>query len=156
MRERIDPFEQLDRMLDQMRRGLWTGYGGPDTEQFGMWRPPGLPAEADEVEPFGRTGDEHALTLDRTDDGFVVLADLPGFEKEEIDLTFEDDILSISGTHEVTDDHSARSRTVRESVRVPGAVLVDEINATYQNGVLEVTLPVATDETADDHRIDIE
>lgn len=62
-------------------------------------------------------------------------------------------MLRIEGTHEVTGDDSARSRTVRESITVPGDV-VDEITASYHNGVLEVRLPVDSSSTA--HRIDIE
>ena len=155
MRDRIDPFEQMDRMLEQMRHGLWTGYGGPETPRFGSRRL-GESTEADGETVSDEYGySDNALTLDRTDDGLVVLADLPGFEKDEIELTFEDSVLSIAGTHEVTDGHSARSRTVRESVRVPSDVLVEEITASYRNGVLEVTLPVEDDE-GDDYRIDIE
>jgi len=153
MRERIDPFEQMDRMGEQMRHGLRSGDGGPESSHFGA-RGSSLPSGSDEVKTATRT-DGHALTLDRTDTGVVVLADLPGFEKEEIELTVEDGVLSVSGVHEVTDDHSTRSRTVRESVRVPGAVAVDGITASYRNGVLEVTLPVG-DDSVEDHRIDIE
>lgn len=152
MRERIDPFEQMDRMLEQMRRNLWTA---PDATQFSARRP-ALSDAGSGIEAVGESHSDHALTVDRTDDAFVVLADLPGFEKEEIELTFDDGMLTITGVHEVTDDHSARSRTVHESVRVPGDVLVDDITASYQNGVLEVTLPAEEEESADDHRIDIE
>jgi len=155
MRDRIDPFEQMDRMLAQMRRNLWTGFEGSDDAQFGAGRPT-LTDAGSEVRPAGQGHSDHALRVNRIDDGFAVLADLPGFEREEIELTFDDGVLSIAGTHEVTDGHSARSRTVRESVRVPSDVLVEEITASYRNGVLEVTLPVE-DESADDgHRIDIE
>jgi HSP20 family protein len=155
MRERIDPFEQMDRMLEQMRHGLWTGYGGPDTPRFGSRRL-GESTEADgELVSDEYSSGGHALTLDRTDDGLVVLADLPGFEKAEIELTFKDGVLSISGTREVTDDHSARSRTVHESVRIHSDVVASEITASYRNGVLEVTLPVEDDE-GNDYRIDIE
>jgi HSP20 family protein len=147
MRERFAPFEQMDRMLTEMRRCAWSGRDG-DRASSGPWSRDAL--SAGEAESHAG----HALTLEESDDGFVVLADLPGFETEEIDLQYEDDVLRVEGTHEVTGDSSARSRTVRESITVPGDVVVDEITASYHNGVLEVRLPVDSSSTA--HRIDIE
>lgn len=149
MRERFDPFEQMDRMLAEMRRGAWTR-PGDERDASGPWSPDALPA-GDSAE----RGAGHALTVDETDDEYVVVADLPGFETDELDLRYEDDVLRIEGTHEVTDDASARSRTVRESVTLPGEVVVDEITASYHNGVLEVRLPVES-KSSTAHRIDID
>jgi len=95
------------------------------------------------------------VTVEERDGEYVVLADLPGFEREEIDLSFDDGVLTIDGTHEVTGDHEYRQRTVSESVRIPAEVAVDEVGATYRNGVLEVTLPV-DEHDSDAVRIDVE
>lgn len=153
MRGSNDPFEQMEEMFEQMRRaafGSWADQGRrfPNGfERFG----PGRPQLA---LPDQRTRDA-GVTLEKSDDGYVVFADLPGFEREEIDLTFDHGVLTIDGTHEVTDDEEYRQRTVSESVRIPGEVVMDEVTATYQNGVLEVTLPVE-EESRDEYRIDIE
>lgn len=132
-------FDEMEQMMDGMRRSM---YGGMDSVR-------------------SRTGGMDAnMTLERTDDGYVVLADLPGFEKEEIDLRFEDGHLTVEASHESAHDSEfgsmSRSRMVSESIRVPGDVVEDEIEATYRNGVLETILPVADSEERDDTRqIDI-
>ncbi|MEA5386039.1 Hsp20/alpha crystallin family protein [Haloarculaceae archaeon H-GB2-1] len=103
------------------------------------------------------TGDvsDANLTLERTDEGYLVMADVPGFEREEIDLRFADGRLFISAAHEEAGEDSFRSRSMEESVMVSDDVLVDEIGATYRNGVLEVELPTA-EPVDDSFHIDIE
>ncbi|PSQ10136.1 hypothetical protein BRC93_10585 [Halobacteriales archaeon QS_5_70_15] len=96
------------------------------------------------------------MSVDATDESYVVLADLPGFENEEIDLRFDDGTLHIGATHDVSDGEYARSRRVRESVSIDDEV-VDGIETTYRNGVLEVHVPVEGMEDEDDpphrHRV---
>ncbi|WP_435194015.1 Hsp20/alpha crystallin family protein [Natronomonas sp. EA1] len=128
-------FDEMDRMFGQMRRPMWS------RPEWGV-----------RGEEFGSDN----LRLETTKEGYVVIADLPGFEKEEIDLRFDEGVLSINASHEVAEDNSMRSRHVHESISVPGSVLEDEISATYRNGVLEVTLPTEEDVTEESHRIDIE
>jgi HSP20 family molecular chaperone IbpA len=50
----------------------------------------------------------------------------------------------------------SRSRRVTDSIRVPGDVVVADIDARYRNGVLEATLPVEGGLEDDSHRIDID
>jgi HSP20 family protein len=95
------------------------------------------------------------VSLEPEEDGYVVLADLPGFEREEIEVTFADDRLTIAGTHEAGEGESYRSRHVHESVRIPGEIVVDDAEATYSNGVLEILLPYS-EESADRHTITVE
>lgn len=118
------PFEEMERM----RRTMWDG------------RP-------DPTAPFGGES-EHSdinLRLDADDDGYVVLADMPDFEKEEIDLRYEDGSLSVEASHETSEESDAvvrrHTRHVYERIHVPGEVLEEEITASYRNGVLEVHLP---------------
>jgi len=149
MRDRCDPFEQVDRLLAEMRRDAWSR-PSDDRNASNRQSGAGLPDHDSR-----RHGAGHALTLEETDDEYVVVADLPGFETDEIDLRYEDDRLRIEGTHEVSEGTDTRNRTVRESVTVPGEVVVDEIIASYHNGVLEVRLPVAS-ESSSAHRIEID
>ena len=140
----------------------------------------------DEIEQFfGRTpfGGDRAWGRDvRTtdidvaeyDDEFVVMADLPGYDREDIDVRADDGRLTISAEHD-TEHESAepdtehedtgrrylrrerRHESVTRSVDLPGSVIESEATATFQNGVLTVRLPKQTDtETDDSHRIDIE
>jgi len=149
MTTRRTPFDDMDRMFDQMRRSMLDPWSG----RIEGWRLP-------EMERWtGRT--DSNMTVERRDGGYVVLADIPGFEKEELDVRFEDGVLTVRGDHEVSEEseygHSMRSRSVFEQVHVPGDVVEAEIGATYRNGVLEIDLPVASDEEHDDsHRIDVD
>ena len=141
-------FDEMEQMFDQMRRSM----GGMRPSMESM-RPSFSIGEYE-------YGTDSNLTLESTDEGYVVLADLPGFEKEEIDLRFDDGILSIRASHEVESEgmgaHYSRSRRVSDSIRVPGDVIVEEIEAHYRNGVLEVVLPVEGEMDDDSHRIDID
>ena len=122
----------MDRLFDQMCRGMWRGvhtdYGRHDS----------------------------GVRLDRTDEGYVVIADLPGFETEEIDLRFDDGVLTIDAVHDVEDDAGIRSRRVHEELTVPGEVSLEDIEADYHNGVLEIRLPLEEDDDSGGYRIEID
>ncbi|MFB6178701.1 MAG: Hsp20/alpha crystallin family protein [Halorientalis sp.] len=135
------PFETMDRLFEQIRRSM-----------FGEFPQAGFGAELS-----GHS--ESAIRMDETEDGYVVMADLPGFETDDLDIHIDDDVLTISGTHtdESEDEtlESYRQRHVEERVTIPGSVLVDDIEATYRNGVLEIHLPVEADADSG-HHIQIE
>lgn len=115
-------FAEMDRRLDEMRQSLRAST--PD------WMD-------------GRRGT--AVDLHETDDGYVLYADLPGFELDEIDLTVDDDVLALDAVHDVEAEEYARTRRVHEQVTLPAGVTTDDVTAVYRNGVLEVSLPVADD-----------
>ena len=81
-----------------------------------------------------------------SDDEFLVLINVPGCDEDEIDLRFVKGSLKVnaerSETHEgympVREERPAR---ISETVPVPDDVDVDGAEATYENGVLHVTLP---------------
>jgi HSP20 family protein len=121
--KRSDSFDWMEQFFDEMRRSMSGGVAD---------RGLGLPM---------RSHDDANVRLDHDEEKVVVLADLPGFETEEIDLRYEDGQLLLSAAHEVDDEDGFRSRRVDQRVRVPEDVIVEEITATYSNGVLEVRLP---------------
>ncbi len=141
--------------------------------------------------PFG--GDRAWSRDDRTadvdvaeyDDELLVMADLPGYDRETIDVRVTDGRLTIRAerdsshgnatrddeTRELTDHHEGshddanrrylrrerRHESITRSIEIPIPVREDEASATFRNGVLTVTLPKPTDHRTDDgHRIDIE
>jgi HSP20 family protein len=111
-----------------------------------------------------------AVDVAETDEEFTVTADLPGYDRENIDLTLETRQLRIAAERERTaeetgeDDedggrfvrrersHEAVSRTVT----LPDDVVAEEVSATYRNGVLTVHLPKATPDDDGGHRIEVE
>ncbi len=137
---RYTPFESVERMVDQMRR---------DVLELRESLAEGWPAL--EGPAFGT-----AVDLTEHDDEFVVTVDMPGFEREDIDLRFHDGVCYLAAEHEDVDETSARRRSIREQVSVPRAVEVDEITATYRNGVLEVHLPIVEGAAERGHRIDVD
>ncbi len=114
-----DPFSEIERAFDMLG------------EQFGV--------------------DMGAIPVDVLDEGdaFLVHADLPGYESEDIDVQLvEDRKLTISATssqeRESTDgqyvQRERRQQSMSRSVPLPEAVDDAETTASYNNGVLTVRL----------------
>jgi len=78
---------------------------------------------------------------------------MPGFDPAEIDVTWDVGVLNIAGEHE--DDRQNRRRTYHRRFRFPKRVDDDEITAEYNNGILEVRLPVETGATARGKEIEV-
>ena len=84
-------------------------------------------------------------------DKFVVRAELPGLKKEEVDISVVGDTLTISGERkaetEVKDEEYLRCELCygkfSRSVTFPAAVDTTKVEASYENGILEVTVPKA-------------
>lgn len=116
-------------------------------------------------EPFGRwisKFESMAIDLIEHDDQYVVTVDLPGFERNEIDVQVTDHILRINARYDETIEeqdalylrHERRRESMRRSIRLPDEVEVDGVKATMKNGVLTITLPKLEAEKA--RTIDIE
>jgi HSP20 family protein len=81
----------------------------------------------------------------------VVKAALPGVKPEELDITIADNILTIKGEHKAEqetkeDDYPYRERydgTFSRSVAIPAKVKSEKAEATFEEGVLTLTLPKA-------------
>ena len=90
-----------------------------------------------------------ALDVYEEKDHFIVKAELPGMKKEDIEVSFHDGGLSISGErksetkHEDAEVYRAERFFGRfqRTVTLPTPVAVDKAKASYQDGVLTVTLP---------------
>jgi HSP20 family protein len=135
MSARSNPFEELERLFDRMSRQF--------DDATRMW---------EEESPFGRSSSEMesmAIDLVEADDEYVVTADLPGFERDEVEIEVTDHVLHIEAEHEeATEEREAdylrqerRHQSVRRAVRLPDAVDKEAVEARMKNGVLTVTLP---------------
>jgi HSP20 family protein len=84
-------------------------------------------------------------------DQFLVKAEVPGMNKEEIDVSLHDGSLTISGErkseHEKSEEGVYRSERYfgrfQRTVDLPSAVDVGRVKADYRDGILTVTLPKA-------------
>ena len=88
------------------------------------------------------------------DDEFVLSVELPGFEPEEITVSWDRGVLNIAAEHE--DDSRGRRRTYHRRFRFPKDVDEETITAEYENGILEVRLPVQTGATVSGTEIEVE
>lgn len=103
---------------------------------------------------FGSSGGRgFALTpqmdVTETDKEIVVEAELPGIDEKDISLSLQDGVLTIRGEkkHEHDEEKENYRMTERRygsfqrSVQLPETVDEDKVEATFNNGVLKVSLP---------------
>ncbi len=99
-----------------------------------------------------------------TGDAYLLEADLPGFNKEDITLDLKDGILTISAVHQDSGEEKDESGYIRRERRYGSftrsfdvaGIEEGSITAAYQNGVLAVTLPKAKPVEPETHRIAIQ
>ena len=157
-----DPFafaqamsREMDRLFDtfggtsQGGRNLSTGGSGRSLQQQGgrgqsYWTPP--------MEVFQRGH------------GMVVRADLPGISPDAVQIDVEDGVLTISGERRNANEdrqegfyRSERSYgTFARSIALPEGVDEDQVNARYEHGVLEVTIPLPQEQRQRGRRVQIQ
>ena len=105
-------------------------------------------------EAFGRTGWMPAVDIYENDQHEVVIkAELPEMKREDIGLTFENNVLTIKGerkTEEITNRENFQRMerhygSFSRSFTVPATVDAARISASYKDGVLTVKLPQRED-----------
>jgi len=123
-----------------------------NTLRFGFR--PFLPALMNEV--FERQSSETELSYKpaanvREDDkNYLIELALPGFTKQVISLSFEDEVLTVTAGRQPKEDEKGPRFTWNEfgykgkyerSFQLPETVNAEGITAAYENGILTVTLP---------------
>ena len=91
-----------------------------------------------------------AIDVVRDDGNLVVRADVPGIKPDEVKIEIEDDILTVSGSHEETKEEKDKDYLRRErrygsfsrSLALPAGVEAKKIKAHTHEGVVEVTIPL--------------
>ena len=131
----MNPFSMFRRMQEEINRVFaqsslagQTQRGDPLTSV--AWVPP--------VEVAYRDGN------------LVVSAELPGLGLEDVDVQIVDDILVISGEKEIADEEDrgdVRRTEIRygefyRAIPLPDGVKADQARAQFQNGVLQITIPL--------------
>ena len=90
------------------------------------------------------------LEIDQRDDQIRVVAELPGVEEEDIELTVEDGVLSLTGEKrsERKDETGYSERSYgrfERRIALPSNIDEDACKADFRNGVLTVTIPRAAE-----------
>jgi HSP20 family protein len=113
----------------------------------------------------GLYGQDIRVDVTENDKDILVKADLPGMEKDKIDITLEKArYLKIAGSRDVAKKESSPGlvRQERSSgrfqrvVELPAECLNDGIKATYKNGVLEVVIPKKAKTKEEEVKINIQ
>lgn len=157
------PFAMMRRMMDDMDRLF---------ENFGFARPHALSTWSmfdDFDNPSRHPATRQAATLwspavEVLERGnhLVVRADLPGLSKDDVNVDIDNGVLTISGERrsENEEERQGYFRSERSygsfsrSIPIPEGVNEDQVNASFKDGVLEVTMPKPA-ETSKRRRIDV-
>jgi HSP20 family protein len=129
---RWEPTRELQAVQNEMNRlfnSLFDMPPAPDSGQLRRWIP--------------------ATDLVETDNEYVLRADLPGLSENDVNIEFEDGVLTISGERKA--EHEQRKEgyyrverafgSFSRSLTLPEGVDPDAIKASFDKGVLEVRIP---------------
>lgn len=92
-----------------------------------------------------------AVDIVENNDAYVLHAELPGMNKNDVKITLENNILTIRGEkkNETEEKENGYHRLERSygsferSFTIPGMIKQEDIDAKYNNGILSLTLPKA-------------
>lgn len=141
----------MSRLVPWRRKGLLPSF-------FDM----GFP----EVDEFFDLLNFHPMRTDlrETEDEYILEADLPGCDKNNIEIRYEDGNLTVSAKQKEEREEKAENYLRRErrqgkfcrTIPVPENVDDEKINASFENGVLTVVMPKKTPSKPSGRIIDIE
>jgi HSP20 family protein len=123
MLARMDPFRDLRTMEDEFDRLMGRAFSRD------AWMPP--------------------LDVRESEDRFEVRVDLPGLDPEDVNVTFEDGMLTISGKRQFETENKGETwhrvergfGTFARSIRLPQTADPEKIDASFDKGVLSVVVP---------------
>ncbi len=130
---RWDPFREMTSLRDAMDQLLESAWISPS-----RWL---------------RSDSSYDVPMDviENDDNYVVKASVPGFQADDLNVTVQDNVLTISGEVKAEEEkkgeryhlHERRWGSFSRSISLPNAVKSEAVEASYENGVLTLTLPKA-------------
>jgi HSP20 family protein len=123
MLAKVDPFRDLRAIEDQFDRVMGRAFSR-DT-----WMP--------------------ALDVKETSERFEVTVDLPGLDPKDVNVTFEDGMLTLSGKRQFQEEDKGETwhriergfGTFARSIRLPQTADPERIEASFEKGVLKVSVP---------------
>jgi HSP20 family protein len=129
---RWDPFQDVLSLREAMNQLMEESFVRPTAAQSGRNFVP-------------------ALDLSENAEGYLVEAALPGLKPEDVEVTVENNVLTIKGeTRKEVDDkqrnfHRVERRfgTFQRTISLPSTVKADQIQASLTNGVLRLEIPKA-------------
>ena len=91
------------------------------------------------------------MNVNETDSDYLIMMDLPGVEKKDVDVNLSNGVLTLSGerkTSERDDEknqiwHETTYGTFSRSLELTSTILEEKIKAKFKDGVLNITIPKA-------------
>ena len=128
---RWDHLQELVAMSNRLNRTLEDPYTPRTEDAFGTWAPP--------------------VDIFETHDRVILRAEIPGVQKEDMDVRIENGVLTLHGERkqdaEIREDTAHRVERIygafTRSFTLPTTVDAAKITATYKDGILEVSVPKA-------------
>src|SRR6266542_5834055 len=138
LRTQWDPFEDLRGAQDELNQmspmlahalGLHRQRQGAAVDGTPAWAP--------------------ALDISERKDAYLVTVELPGIEADDLKITLEDGLLTIQGERHFAHDSSEQQfhrverhyGAFRRSITLPAQVQAEQIEASFENGVLQIVVP---------------
>jgi HSP20 family protein len=141
---RWDPFQDLRSAQDEMAQMTQMAQMSPRlAHALGLHGQPQGSGRAT------TTAWAPALDISERKDAYLVTVELPGVEVDDLQITLEDGLLTIQGERHFAQDSSEqqfhrverRYGAFRRSITLPAHVMADGIEATVDNGVLQIMVP---------------
>ena len=127
-----DPFMSLHREMNRLFDDVFRGMPAAGGAQ-------------------GGTGQfiQAQMNVSETDKEIRITAELPGVDQNDVDVSLDDDVLTIRGEKKFEQKEEKENfhfversyGTFQRSVRLPFPVDPEQVNASFENGVLTVSLP---------------
>jgi HSP20 family protein len=140
---RWEPLRELTSLQNEMNRLFGSFFDAPaaNADTRYRWMP--------------------AMDLIETQDAFVLRADLPGLSQDDVEIEFQDNVLTLSGERKADrEDHGEgyyrierATGSFSRSLTLPEGVNPEAVQATFDRGVLEVKIPKP--ESRKPHRVQI-
>jgi HSP20 family protein len=152
LRTRWDPFQDLRSTQDERTRYELDSLFAPTLGLFGQRQDAAMPST-----PVWAP----ALDISERKDAYLVSVELPGVKLEDLTISLDDGLLTIQGERSLADDASEqqyhrverRHGAFRRSITLPAHVMADAVEASFEDGVLQILVPKA--EEAKPKRIEV-
>ena len=120
---------ELPVWQDDVQRAFRQFFGDADASLSGVFSP--------------------ALDVEEDDNEFTLHVEVPGVKPEDVEVSIEENVLTIAGARDFYDEKSTdgfrrierRFGRFHRAVRLPDRVDSDRVNATYKDGLLTITVP---------------
>ena len=133
---RYEPFSLLDRFQRELNR-------------LGNWDQSGIDGGNDDASNVVTSAWRPAVDIKEEADRFVILADVPGVDPKDIEITAENGVLTVRGERKAEKEKEREGFRRMERIRgtfyrrfsLPDTADTDTIKARGKDGVLEITVP---------------